>query len=85
MNSTDHAEVVRLKQLAIKAKGSTIVVTLEPCNHTGSTGPCVQADYRCGYWQPWSLPLTIPMKKAAGEQRQLRAAGITVGRWRAKG
>jgi diaminohydroxyphosphoribosylaminopyrimidine deaminase/5-amino-6-(5-phosphoribosylamino)uracil reductase len=41
--SSDHAEVVAIKAAGEKTQGSTIVVTLEPCNHTGSTGPCVQA------------------------------------------
>ena len=37
--SKDHAEVVAIKAAGEKAKGSTIVITLEPCSHTGSTGP----------------------------------------------
>ena len=41
--SSDHAEVVAIKAAGEKTQGCTIVVTLEPCNHTGSTGPCVQA------------------------------------------
>ena len=43
VNSPDHAEVVAIKAAGNKAVGATIVVSLEPCNHTGSTGPCVQA------------------------------------------
>ena len=43
MKSPDHAEVVAIKAAGDKTKGSTIVVTLEPCNHIGSTAPCVQA------------------------------------------
>ena len=49
MNSADHAEVIAIKAAGYKAKGSTIVVTLEPCNHTGTTGPCVQAIIDAGY------------------------------------
>jgi diaminohydroxyphosphoribosylaminopyrimidine deaminase/5-amino-6-(5-phosphoribosylamino)uracil reductase len=41
--SKDHAEIVAIKAAGEKSKGSAIVVTLEPCNHTGNTGPCVQA------------------------------------------
>ncbi|WP_187976770.1 bifunctional diaminohydroxyphosphoribosylaminopyrimidine deaminase/5-amino-6-(5-phosphoribosylamino)uracil reductase RibD [Mycetocola sp. JXN-3] len=41
---TAHAEVDALSHLAPgEARGATAVVTLEPCNHTGRTGPCAQA------------------------------------------
>ena len=37
-----HAEIVALAQAGERARGGTAVVTLEPCNHTGRTGPCTQ-------------------------------------------
>jgi diaminohydroxyphosphoribosylaminopyrimidine deaminase / 5-amino-6-(5-phosphoribosylamino)uracil reductase len=40
---TDHAEAAALRKLKGKAKGATVYVTLEPCNHTGRTGPCAEA------------------------------------------
>ena len=43
VNSAEHAEVVAIKAAGNKSVGATIVVTLEPCNHIGTTGPCVQA------------------------------------------
>lgn len=39
---TPHAEVDALSKVS-NASGLTAVVTLEPCNHTGTTGPCAQA------------------------------------------
>ena len=38
-----HAEIVALNAAAHHAQDSTLFSTLEPCNHTGRTGPCTQA------------------------------------------
>ena len=75
--SKDHAEVVAIKAAGEKSKGSTIVVTLEPCNHTGSTDPCVQAIIDAGITTV-VFAVTDPNEKAAGGAAALRAAGITV-------
>lgn len=43
-----HAEVNALAEAGEKARGGTAVVTLEPCNHTGRTGPCALALLEAG-------------------------------------
>lgn len=44
----DHAEIVALKSAGEKARGATLYVSLEPCNHTGRTGPCTDAIIKAG-------------------------------------
>ena len=77
VNSSDHAEIVAIKAAGSKAVGATIVVTLEPCNHTASTGPCTQAIIDAGITTV-VFAVSDPNKKAAGGADALRAAGITV-------
>ena len=77
MSSTDHAEVVAIKSAGDLAKGATIVVTLEPCNHTGSTGPCVQVIIDAGI-STVVFAVNDPNAVAAGGADVLRAAGIKV-------
>jgi diaminohydroxyphosphoribosylaminopyrimidine deaminase/5-amino-6-(5-phosphoribosylamino)uracil reductase len=43
-----HAEIHALDEAGEKARGATLYVTLEPCNHTGRTPPCTQAIVRSG-------------------------------------
>jgi diaminohydroxyphosphoribosylaminopyrimidine deaminase/5-amino-6-(5-phosphoribosylamino)uracil reductase len=43
-----HAEVVALEQAGVAARGGTLYVNLEPCNHTGKTPPCTQAIVNAG-------------------------------------
>jgi len=43
-----HAEVMALSEAGARARGATLYVTLEPCNHHGRTPPCVDAVLRAG-------------------------------------
>jgi len=75
---TAHAEVDALSKLpAGAARGATAVVTLEPCNHTGRTGPCAQALIEAGVARV-VYALDDPGEVSGGGGARLRAAGIEV-------
>jgi len=73
----DHAEVVALKIAGDRAQGSTMYVTLEPCNHTGTTAPCTQAIIDAGI-KSVVYAVSDPNPVAAGGAAVLKAAGIEV-------
>ena len=72
-----HAEVVALAQAGDRAVGGTVVVTLEPCNHTGRTGPCARALVESGVRRV-VLAVDDPTELARGGATTLRAAGVDV-------
>ncbi|GHC85662.1 bifunctional diaminohydroxyphosphoribosylaminopyrimidine deaminase/5-amino-6-(5-phosphoribosylamino)uracil reductase RibD [Streptomyces flavofungini] len=72
-----HAEVHALRAAADKARGGTAVVTLEPCNHTGRTGPCAQALLDAGIARV-VYAVGDPTPAATGGATTLRAAGVDV-------
>ncbi|MEH3034238.1 MAG: bifunctional diaminohydroxyphosphoribosylaminopyrimidine deaminase/5-amino-6-(5-phosphoribosylamino)uracil reductase RibD [Aeromicrobium erythreum] len=72
-----HAEVEALAVAGEAARGATAVVTLEPCNHTGRTGPCVDALLEAGVARV-IVGQTDPNPEAAGGADRLRAAGVDV-------
>jgi diaminohydroxyphosphoribosylaminopyrimidine deaminase / 5-amino-6-(5-phosphoribosylamino)uracil reductase len=72
-----HAEVVALAEAGERARGGTAVVTLEPCAHTGRTGPCTEALIEAGVARV-VYAVVDPNPEAAGGGERLRAAGIEV-------
>ena len=75
--SVDHAEVVALKKAGAAARGATMVVSLEPCAHTGRTPPCVQAIIDAGI-STVIYAVADPNPIAAGGAEKLIDAGIAV-------
>lgn len=81
----DHSEVVALneaKQHALtrqgedRLKGGTAYVTLEPCNHTGRTGPCTQALIAAGLKRVVAATIDPNPNVAGHGLEALRAAGL---------
>jgi diaminohydroxyphosphoribosylaminopyrimidine deaminase/5-amino-6-(5-phosphoribosylamino)uracil reductase len=72
-----HAEAAALAVAGPAARGATAVVTLEPCNHTGRTGPCVDALLAAGVTRV-VLGQADPNPVAAGGADRLAAAGVDV-------
>lgn len=75
---TPHAEVDALSKLSTgEALGATAVVTLEPCNHTGRTGPCSEALISAGVSRV-VYGVSDPGDHSSGGADRLREAGIDV-------
>jgi diaminohydroxyphosphoribosylaminopyrimidine deaminase/5-amino-6-(5-phosphoribosylamino)uracil reductase len=75
-----HAEVAALEAAGVAGEdtaGSTLVVTLEPCAHTGRTGPCTEAIIAAGV-AAVVYAVDDPNPDAAGGADRLRDAGIDV-------
>lgn len=76
-SGTPHAEVVALAEAGDRARGATAVVTLEPCSHTGRTGPCTEALIAAGVLRV-VYAVDDPGDESGGGARRLREAGIEV-------
>ncbi len=73
-----HAEVFALAAAGERAKGGTLVVTLEPCCHWGRTGPCTERIIRAGISRV-IIAMRDPDSRVNGKgEERLRNAGIEV-------
>lgn len=81
-SGTAHAEVAAIENLKTKipypfAPGYTAVVTLEPCNHFGKTGPCAQALIDAGISRV-VFPIKDPGNESSGGAQRLKNHGVEV-------
>ena len=74
---TPHAEVEALRAAGARARGATAVVTLEPCDHTGRTGPCTSALLDAGIVRVVFAQTDVD-PAAAGGGAALVTAGVDV-------
>jgi len=73
-----HAEVLAAEHAGERARGATVYLNLEPCSHTGRTGPCSDAMIRAGISRVYAA-MSDPNPQVAGKGfERLRAAGIEV-------
>ncbi|WP_324616477.1 bifunctional diaminohydroxyphosphoribosylaminopyrimidine deaminase/5-amino-6-(5-phosphoribosylamino)uracil reductase RibD [Lusitaniella coriacea] len=73
-----HAEVFALRAAGERAKGSTVYVNLEPCNHYGRTPPCSEALIKAGVKKVVVGMVDPDPRVAGGGIERLRQAGIEV-------
>lgn len=72
-----HAEVVALQRAGARARGATLYVSFEPCNHHGRTGPCTEAIIAAGIARV-VIGSIDPAPHVPGSSARLRRAGISV-------
>ena len=72
-----HAEIFALRQAGEAARGATVYVTLEPCNHHGRTPPCTTALLEAGVARV-VVAARDPNPKAQGGLERLAQAGVAI-------
>lgn len=73
-----HAEVEALRQAGTRARGATLYVTLEPCNHHGKTPPCTEAVLAAGIWRVVIANSDPNPRVSGGGAAYLREKGLIV-------
>lgn len=73
-----HAEIAALEQAGERARGATLYVTLEPCNHFGKTPPCTDAIIQAGIAKVVAGCSDPNPNVPGGGVQKLRGAGIEV-------
>jgi diaminohydroxyphosphoribosylaminopyrimidine deaminase / 5-amino-6-(5-phosphoribosylamino)uracil reductase len=73
-----HGETVALEAAGGRARGATVYVTMEPCNHQGSTPPCTDALLAAGVARVVAGQLDPNPNVTGGGLERLRAAGVEV-------
>ena len=74
----DHAEAMALRLAGEKARGATLYVTLEPCNHYGRTPPCADSIIAAGIREVHIAVDDPNPNVAGGGAARLREAGVIV-------
>jgi diaminohydroxyphosphoribosylaminopyrimidine deaminase/5-amino-6-(5-phosphoribosylamino)uracil reductase len=72
-----HAEIMALKAAGDRARGATLYVTLEPCNHFGKTPPCTEAILAARVGRV-VIAAPDPTSLAGGGGRYLSDSGVEV-------
>src|SRR5271165_5148628 len=73
-----HAEILAIEEAGERARGATLYLNLEPCSHTGRTGPCADVVIAAGL-QRVVVAMRDPNPLVSGAGlKKLRAAGIEV-------
>jgi diaminohydroxyphosphoribosylaminopyrimidine deaminase / 5-amino-6-(5-phosphoribosylamino)uracil reductase len=73
-----HAEIIALAAAGEAARGATLYINLEPCSHTGRTGPCSQALIAAGVARVVASMEDPNAKVTCRGFKQMRAAGIDI-------